>query len=264
MLVNEHIRETIERFFACTHIPIQSYCFDAALIHAVGYTKQFDESFDSYQIAEKMRNKLLASESSHQTITCSLDIYFTACQICSHNINRGLHLIGPYSTCPDKMKMGIPYKPADCISHLVTLLYEIAADSTYIKLKNKNYNTRSYNFYINKTLDILDARYYDPITLEEIAQSLNITKYYLCSLFKKETGKTFTYHLNKIRIEKSKELLIKEHLSILDIALAVGYNSQNYYAIMFKKHNKSTPVAFRNQQLAVRSGTDRGLGISRP
>ncbi len=148
------------------------------------------------------------------------------------------------------------------MSHIIALLYQIAADSAYIKQKNKDRHTRSYNLYINKTLDILDARYYDPITLKEIAQSLNITKYYLCSLFKKETGKTFTYHLNKIRIEKSKELLIKQHLSILDIALAVGYNSQNYYTIMFKRYDKSTPVKFRNHQLPGAAVSNRLLGSS--
>lgn len=56
---------------------------------------------------------------------------------------------------------------------------------------------------------------------------------------------TFTEFLNKIRIEKSKELLLEDKYSILDIALMVGFNNQNYYNIMFKKITNQTPLEFK-------------------
>ena len=47
---------------------------------------------------------------------------------------------------------------------------------------------------------------------------------------RKRTGKTFSQLVNEIRIEKSKELLTKNNLSILEIALSVGFNNQNYFS----------------------------------
>jgi YesN/AraC family two-component response regulator len=105
-----------------------------------------------------------------------------------------------------------------------------------------------YSAYVKKSIDYLNARYHETITLSDIAAHLNISKYYLCSLFKKETGKNLSQYLNEIRIEKSKELLLKENLSVLDIALSVGFNNQNYYNVMFKKFMNYTPLEFRNQR----------------
>ncbi|MBH7845324.1 helix-turn-helix domain-containing protein, partial [Clostridioides difficile] len=57
------------------------------------------------------------------------------------------------------------------------------------------------------------------------------------SLFKKKSGYTFTNFLNKVRVEKSKKYILKKDLSILDVAVLIGFNSQNYYSIIFKKFN---------------------------
>jgi AraC-like DNA-binding protein len=62
---------------------------------------------------------------------------------------------------------------------------------------------------------------------------------------KRETGKTFSQFLNELRIEKSKKLLREETLPVLDIALAVGFNNQSYYSLVFKKLMRQTPLEFR-------------------
>ena len=49
------------------------------------------------------------------------------------------------------------------------------------------------------------------------------------SLFKKKSGYTFTNFLNKVRVEKSKKYILKKDLSILDVAVLIGFNSQNYF-----------------------------------
>ena len=67
------------------------------------------------------------------------------------------------------------------------------------------------------------------------------------TLFKKETGLTFTNYVNEIRVEKSKRQLLKDNRSILDIALSVGFTNQNYFAITFKKHTEMTPMEFRKK-----------------
>ncbi|EGT3745820.1 helix-turn-helix domain-containing protein, partial [Clostridioides difficile] len=59
-------------------------------------------------------------------------------------------------------------------------------------------------------------------------------------MFKKKGGYTFTNFLSKVRVEKSKKYILKKNLSILDVAVLIGFNSQNYYSIIFKKFNNFT------------------------
>ncbi|MEW8955258.1 helix-turn-helix domain-containing protein, partial [Clostridium sp.] len=106
-----------------------------------------------------------------------------------------------------------------------------------------------YGLYVKKAIAFIDARYSDDITLDDISKYLNINKCYFCTILKKETGKTFSRLMNEIRIEKSKELLSKDDLSILDIALSVGFNNQNYFSSIFKKLTNKTPVEFRTETL---------------
>lgn len=149
-------------------------------------------------------------------------------------------MMGPYTSNNINManRINILYKPAACIPHLVSLLYSM--------IKDNSYNT-SYSLHITKAIDYINERYSQPITLSNISHYLNINRCYFCSMFKKETGKSFSHFLNEVRIEKSKSLLLKETLSILEVSLSVGFNNQNYYNTVFKKITNMTPLEYRSK-----------------
>ncbi len=250
MLVNDHIRELIEKFHLCTHIPIRSVDFDGIPIHSAGYSETCDQLFENQNIFDQAKRGLTTNDDTHiVTISCLNHIHFTACQICGKNINRGFHIIGPYTSQREVTGDSIVYKPAYCIPYLLELLRTIAADSLYLKQKIKTFYTQPYCLYVKKAIDYMDARYREPITLDDTSQYLKISKSYLCNLFKKETGKTFSQYLNELRIEKSKKMLLEENLPILDVALSVGFNNQNYYNLIFKKLMRRTPLEFRKSSV---------------
>jgi len=89
--------------------------------------------------------------------------------------------------------------------------------------------------------------YIEPLNLDKMAEHLGLNKCYFCNLLKKETGKTYSQFLNEIRIEKSKRLLLNTNLSVLEVALSVGYNNQNYYNMAFKRVTGTTPLKYRNR-----------------
>jgi len=93
--------------------------------------------------------------------------------------------------------------------------------------------------------EYIRENYKKPLVLEEVSAYFKLNKCYFCSVLKKELGKTFSQLVNEIRIEKSKELLLENRLSILDIALAVGFNNQNYFNMAFKKITGMTPLTYR-------------------
>ncbi|WP_343216334.1 AraC family transcriptional regulator [Clostridium simiarum] len=245
-LANNHISSTIEKFFLCTSIPVKAFKFNGELIHSVGYNSMLQDIFDNNNIYENLNKESLNDKGYYIINTPFLDgVSFAAFYICTKNINRGIYIMGPYASSK-VTHLGISYKPPCCIPHLISLLRNIAWDSNYTKQKTC-INESSYSLHVKKAIDFIDARYSDDITLNDVSEYLNINKSYFCTMLKKGTGKTFSTLLNEVRIDKSKELLIQSNLSILDIALSVGFNSQNYYSSMFKKLNNKTPMEFRNE-----------------
>lgn len=100
-------------------------------------------------------------------------------------------------------------------------------------------------FYSTEVLAYISKNYDRNLTLEKVANDFDLNKCYFCSVLKKELGKTFSQIVNEIRIENSKPLLEECKLSILDVALTVGYNNQNYFNMAFKKSTGVTPLEYR-------------------
>lgn len=96
-------------------------------------------------------------------------------------------------------------------------------------------------------MDFTKNNYMEPLSLNLVSEFLGLNKCYFCNLFKKETGKTYSQYVNEVRVEKSKRLLHHTNLSILEIALSLGYNNQNYYNMVFKRLIGTTPLKYRNR-----------------
>ena len=236
--------EIMERFYIITNLPIIAFKSDGSIINSSGYTDRIMEIFDESDVYERALKEIKEKGiEGRATIYCSHNICFTTFYIDPKNIYKGLVVLGPH-TCYKNHTMGIPYKPRCLMNNMVSLFYIIEKD-----INRGRYFKKAYSFHVKRALDYIDSRYSDDITLEDVVDYLNINKSYFCTLFKKETGKTFTEFLNQTRIEKSKRLLHEDNSSILDIALAVGFSNQNYFSILFRKYTGATPMQFRNNGL---------------
>jgi len=111
----------------------------------------------------------------------------------------------------------------------------------------KTIDKESYSFHVRRAIDYTTSNYKNSLNLAGIAEYLCLNKCYFCNLLKKETGKTYSQFLNEVRIEKSKHLLLNTNLPILEIALSIGYNNQNYYNMAFKRVTGTTPLKYRNR-----------------
>ncbi|WP_143318300.1 AraC family transcriptional regulator [Clostridium sp. HBUAS56017] len=242
------IKESLDKFYFCTNVPVKAYRNDGNSIYSKGYTIHFESLADQFNICENLSKKLYKkSPDSSVNIFYDTHVIVTGFSICPNNLNRGIIIIGPYTTSKNMNTKDILYKPKSCIAHLITLFYNIMNDSEYIKLQKKFSTTVNYSLHIKKAIEYVDSKFYDPISLDVIAEYLNINRCYFCNLFKKETGKTFSQYLNQVRIERSKELLLTKDLPIIEVAMSVGFSSQNYYNMAFKKITKKTPLEFRNE-----------------
>ena len=76
---------------------------------------------------------------------------------------------------------------------------------------------------IRRTKSLIHEFYARGITLDEIAEKLNVTPEYLGSQFHKEVGVTFSTYMKEYRIQKAKKLLIGTNLKLYEVAEQVGY-----------------------------------------
>jgi AraC-like DNA-binding protein len=79
-----------------------------------------------------------------------------------------------------------------------------------------------------------------------IAQKLNLDYRYLSNLFSEVEGTTIEKYFISQRIEKVKELLIYDELSLSEIADKLGYSSVAYLSTQFKKITGLTPTFYKS------------------
>lgn len=91
----------------------------------------------------------------------------------------------------------------------------------------------------------IEEHYMENITLEDLGDHLGFNPSYFSTLFKKETGTSFSEHLVKVRMEKAKELLKERDLKIQEICLMVGYNDVRHFRKLFTQSTGLSPKEFR-------------------
>jgi len=96
--------------------------------------------------------------------------------------------------------------------------------------------------YVNK-------HYGDDISLDVLADGLNLSSGYLSSYFKENFGYSFSEYLNEIRISKAKEMLMDSNSSIRQISLQVGYQNVSSFIRMFKRITGVPPGQFRRSSV---------------
>ena len=137
-----------------------------------------------------------------------------------------------------------PYRELLIKGYLYQILF-------HLLIKEEKHNIKSTSDYINeerkkKILRYIDENYQNPLNLDSLAKSVSLSREQFCRFFKKSFRSTPVSYLNRYRINRSMSLLRETGLPVIDIALAVGFDSSNYFAVSFRKATGMTPSQFRN------------------
>ena len=92
---------------------------------------------------------------------------------------------------------------------------------------------------------LLQNEYAKQWNLDELAEQMNISKAYLCTLFKQSTGQTIMDYLSKLRIYKAADLLRDPKNKVNEVGDMVGYSDPGYFTRIFKKHFGISPSQYR-------------------
>lgn len=101
---------------------------------------------------------------------------------------------------------------------------------------------------VQRARDYIQRNFSKPISLNEVANALNVNPAYLSSVFKSERGEPYSKYLLRLRMERAARLLRTHNVAkISDIAFEVGYLSVKHFDAVFKKYYGVTPNIYRSR-----------------
>lgn len=118
-------------------------------------------------------------------------------------------------------------------------------DSFIDGLREEREQSRSHVF--RRALLYIEQKYKDDISMEQIAEYVNLSPHYFSKLFKQHAGETFIDHVTGLRMKEAKHLIVEQGLSLKEICYEVGYKDPNYFSRVFKKATGITPSEYRQQ-----------------
>lgn len=161
------------------------------------------------------------------------------------------------------LKQGIDMAPA---SSLEAESLEDLKDSAKDFLENALRRTRLHkgshlSAAVDEAKSFIRRHFADDLSMEQTADSVNLSPYYFSKVFKAESGVSFIDFLTEVRIEKAKEFAADPKLSLKEICYISGYKDPNYFSRVFKKVTGITPTEYRStlsSKSLINEGKQRG------
>ncbi|MEG1441344.1 MAG: AraC family transcriptional regulator [Oscillospiraceae bacterium] len=98
---------------------------------------------------------------------------------------------------------------------------------------------------IRAVIDFVHKNYRDQISIDDMTNTVNISKYHFIRLFKKQMGTTPYEYLVNYRINQAKIMLRSSNKSVYEISYEVGYLSKSNFTAQFKSIVGLTPAKYR-------------------
>ncbi len=119
-------------------------------------------------------------------------------------------------------------------------------EEVYSCIKDDPYEEKAdLSLNVKRAENMILEYYKTGITLEEIADKLDLTPEYLGNQFHLEKGVKFSTYIKDFRIMKAKELLISSKLKVCEVAERVGYSDAKYFSKVFRDNTGQLPAEYR-------------------
>ncbi|WP_310604162.1 AraC family transcriptional regulator [Anaerosporobacter sp.] len=157
------------------------------------------------------------------------------------NIGNNIKLISWFEDIFEILKTGYSQSnlllSSSYLSNILAYLNTISINNTFI---NKNDIIDVENV-ITYMLDNLDKS----LTLDDLSDFANITKYHFTRIFKEKTGYPPVEYYTRLKIQKACELLELSDLKISQISFSLGFQTPYYFSTVFKKIIGKSPKQYR-------------------
>ena len=99
---------------------------------------------------------------------------------------------------------------------------------------------------LRRALEYIDNNFDKDLSLNKVAEEVNVSANYLSSVFSQNMQKTFIEYITAKRMEKAKKLLRSTDASTSEISQMVGYKDSHYFSFVFKKTQGLSPREYRS------------------
>jgi AraC family transcriptional regulator len=107
---------------------------------------------------------------------------------------------------------------------------------------------------LKRVVDCIESRLDETITLADLAAAAGLTRMHFAAQFRVATGLRPHEYLLRRRIERAQEMLLGSAMSVVEIALSVGFQTQSHFTTVFKRFTGQPPLAWRQSQPQPYSG----------
>jgi AraC family transcriptional regulator len=133
---------------------------------------------------------------------------------------------------------------ADCLG--IAIIARLLASANRIAERRKVGELPRWR--LKRAIDYFEARIGNPVTLAGVASSAGVTRMHFAAQFRAATGlRPHEYFLRR-RIERAQQMLADTNMSLVDIALSVGFQTQSHFTSVFKRYAGQPPRAWRESR----------------
>lgn len=141
------------------------------------------------------------------------------------------------------------YNPSCCddillLKELYSLLYAFIEEFP----KAFEYKDKELHTYIQEAIDFINSNYMNSITVNDIAEHVNLSRSYLYKMFMKNLKVSPQKYLINLRMYKATLLLKGTRIPIGEVASKVGYSDSLLFSKTFSKYFSMSPLNYRNNQ----------------
>lgn len=104
-------------------------------------------------------------------------------------------------------------------------------------------------FYVEKAESYIQTNYSYPVTVEDIASYVGISRSHLFRSFQNYMRKSPKEYLTEYRIRQACRLLRETDLSVSAIAYSVGFENNLYFSKAFRKQKDTSPSDYRRSHM---------------
>ena len=133
------------------------------------------------------------------------------------------------------------------INGYLNVMMSLILPRLQLKTVNADNNSAFYNI-----IDFCTHNYKDDITLDYVAESLHLSKYYISHLINKRLKQNFNEYINNLRITEACNLLRETDTKIADISEDVGFGTIRSFNRAFKQIMNVSPAEYRGSSNALK------------
>lgn len=137
-----------------------------------------------------------------------------------------------------------PYNSIKVLGYFNLFLSSLIANNMF----ETNVINNEANYYLTKRIaDYIVNNYWEDIKISQLAKDNNLDRSYFSRIFKKEIGRSPQQFLLDFRMERAKELLKRNDVSVGDCARSVGYKDPLVFSKIFKNYFSVSPMKYRKK-----------------